>query len=129
MYRIIPALVLALVVTLTGSAAPAAQDTCLSPSVSVSPVDMNLGQSLAVTGTVANHCSGSKRVNFELSVNSPCTGYHILLYQFGVTVPGNGVYTQTLTYTPDCAGTWDAYNAFLYKNSFALEDEKEFIVH
>lgn len=109
---------------------PNQQDAnCFTPHISVTSADVAVGEPVTLTGTVTNQCSGPKRVNFEISVESPCSGYHSLLYQFNVTVPGNGAYTQSINYTPDCVGTFDAYNAFLYKNTFALEVEQEFVVH
>lgn len=111
------------------TAQPQQDAGCFTPQVVVTPAEVSLGESVTLTGTVSNHCSGPKRVNFEISVESPCDGYHSLLYQFNVVVPGNGTYTQSIPYTPNCAGTWDAYNAFLYKNTFAVEVEEEFLVH
>jgi len=95
------------------------QSSGLVLGVSVSQDTITLGSPVTVTGTVTNTGNGTKHITFEIISYSACEAeqHADLFYNQDYIVPAHTTKIETVTFTPECGGEWDAYTAMIYHNS------------
>lgn len=90
----------------------------LTLNVSVDQSVVVLGNQVTVTGSVTNNGSGTKHITFEIISYSACEPqqHADLFYDQDYVVPAHTTRTETVTFTPECAGEWETYTAMIYHN-------------